>query len=243
MNDDLYGVCAQCGGGLTNGHQCGPVQLSDETKAALRDMFKKSEQPMLPGMTPPTENSRQEAARFNTVLMDPPWLERGGGKIKRGADRHYPLMKAKDMPDLITGTEEWSQVSTEAAHLWMWVTNNFLRDGLWLMDALGFRYITNVAWVKMRNAKLQIGLGQYLRGSHELLLFGRRGSTMKPAKAPPSVIIAERTRHSAKPKESYELIEQVSPGGYLEYFARSGRKGWAAWGNEAPGSGRTGERL
>lgn len=199
---------------------------------------------LIPGMLPPTECSRQEAGtRSRTVLMDPPWLERGGGKIKRGADRHYPLMKTRDMPALITGADEWQQVSLGAAHLWMWVTNNFLKDGLWLMEQLGFRYITNVAWVKMRNGKLQIGLGQYLRGSHELLLFGRRGSTMKPAKAPPSVIIAERGRHSAKPPESYELIEQVSPGGYLEYFARSQRDGWTAWGNEATGSGRTGEQL
>ena len=35
--------------------------------------------------------------KYKTIYADPPWREQGGGKIKRGADRHYPLMKTKDI--------------------------------------------------------------------------------------------------------------------------------------------------
>ena len=89
-----------------------------------------------------------------------------------------------------------------------------------------------MAWVKQHNDKLQIGLGQYMRGSHELCLFGVRGKTMRPEKAPPSVVIAERSKHSSKPAEAFAAIEQVSPGPRLEMFAREPRAGWDVWGNE-----------
>jgi N6-adenosine-specific RNA methylase IME4 len=192
---------------------------------------------------------------FRCIAADPPWNETGGGKIKRGADRHYPLLSTKQIVEVMKGADLWRPA--ESAHLWLWVTNNFLEDGLEVVDALGFRYVSNVAWIKLREnppknfepgadhleatypwahvlarASLQIGLGQYLRGSHELLLFAVRGDFMKPAVAPPSVIFAERGEHSAKPVESYELIEKVSPGPRVEFFARSRRPGWEAFGNE-----------
>lgn len=171
-----------------------------------------------------------EPPRFKTILADPPWLERGGGKCKRGADRHYPLMKRGDIFVAMLGDPLWRPAAS--CHLYLWVTNNFLVDGLWLMGRLGFRYVTNVCWHKMRNGKSQIGLGQYFRGSHELMLFGVKGDFMKPAKARPSVIIAERTKHSQKPEASYELIEASSPSPRIEFFARSLRDGWESMGNE-----------
>ena len=145
--------------------------------------------------------------------------------------------------------------------MFLWTTNNFLKDGLWLMEQLNFRYVTNVCWVKVKedwpealtdmidergsllltpatwaatlSSALRIGLGQYFRGSHELCLFGVRGDCQKPAKALPSVFHAPRGQHSAKPERIYEIVESTSPGPYLELFARqSGRPGWTAWGNE-----------
>lgn len=203
--------------------------------------------------------SEPEPSGFNAAMMDPPWWEKGGGEIERGANRHYPLIKTKDMPKVIIESGMWERVQHDA-HLWMWVTNNFLEDGLWLTKQLGFRYITNSSWVKIRDkplgppddtrhslglgprdtaidaarAGLQIGLGQYMRGAHELLLFAARGNAMVPPsdRRPPGVIIAERTRHSRKPDESYGLIETVSDGPYLEMFARSLRPNWTSWGNE-----------
>lgn len=186
--------------------------------------------------------------RHRTIAMDPPWDEKGGGKIKRGADRHYPTVPTKKMPALIRNSGVWNPAND--AHLWMWVTNNFLVDGIWLMQQLGFRYVTNVVWVKTKNELkrpkvdelivvwiktiFKIGLGQYIRGAHELLLFGTRGKAMMPPKdrLPISVIIAPRGQHSRKPDEQYPLIEAVSPGPRIEFFARRPWPGWNCWGNE-----------
>jgi N6-adenosine-specific RNA methylase IME4 len=99
------------------------------------------------------------------------------------------------------------------------------------MKSLGFRYVTNIVWVKDR-----IGLGQYARGKHELMLFGTRGvkhtSAKKQNNSLSSVIEAKRGIHSQKPEESFEWIESRSHGPYLEMFSRKERDGWTTWGNE-----------
>lgn len=113
----------------------------------------------------------------------------------------------------------------------MWVTNNFLEDGLFIIKALGFRYVTNFVWIKDK-----IGLGQYFRGQHEICLFATRGK--KPTapktddKSLSSVVSAPKTKHSAKPETGYELIQSRSKGHYLELFARAPREDWTVWGNE-----------
>lgn len=171
-------------------------------------------------------------ACYGTTSIDPPWMERGGGKIKRGADRHYQLVPTKQLPRLIMESGAWRPALN--SHLWMWATKNFLPDALWLIEQLGFEYKTSVVWVKMRDGALQIGLGQYTRGAHELLLLGTRGDAMvpKPEDRLPDVIFAPRTKHSVKPQEAYGLIERVSPAQRLEMFARQPRPGWDVWGNE-----------
>lgn len=169
-----------------------------------------------------------EHETFATILMDPPWNEQGGGKIKRGADKHYPLLKTKDIPDVIKGSGKF--LPAKDAHLYMWATNNFLMDALWLMNNLGFDYKTNIVWVKDR-----IGLGQYFRGNHELLLFGTRGRGFEvktETRSLISVVHASREEHSKKPIQFYELIEARSKGPYLEMFARNVRESWDSWGNE-----------
>jgi len=185
-----------------------------------------------------------EEAGYRCVMMDPPWLERGGGKSKRGADRHYELMNRHDILRSIHRTPCWWDTEVNC-HLWLWVTNNHLQEGIWLIDALGFRYVTNLVWVKLKDdrqalmttgstmmelvqANLQRGLGQYTYGTHELLLFSTRGATMKPKpkERVTTVIPAPRTEHSAKPIQAYTWIEQVSPGPRLEMFARQSRTGW-----------------
>jgi N6-adenosine-specific RNA methylase IME4 len=164
---------------------------------------------------------------YKCILIDPPWLERGGGKIKRGADRHYSLLSAPEIVKTVITSGVWSPAAD--AHLYLWVTNNHLEDGLFVMKALGFRYVTNVCWVKR-----SMGLGQYFRGQHELLLFGVRGRL--PSQAKPknvrSIIEEEKTVHSRKPQKAYEVIERVSPGPRLELFARAKRDGWTVWGDD-----------
>lgn len=173
---------------------------------------------------------------YDVVVLDPPWLEQGGGKSKRGADKHYPLVQTACMPELIIKSPKWKP--SRDAHMYMWVTNNFLEDGLWLMDVLGFRYITNVAWVKLQDSEdaamaalgaleagvsaaeamevlLISGIGQYFRGEHELLLFGVRkggsGTVLRTEeKGLGTVLPAARGEHSAKPESSFSLIERRS---------------------------------
>lgn len=168
--------------------------------------------------------------KFKTILLDPPWNERGGGKIKRGADKHYPVMKTPEIICTILQSTHWNEID-ENAHMYLWVTNNFLEDGLFVMKSLGFRYVTNIVWIKDR-----IGLGQYARGKHEILLFGTRGEkhtlVKKDNNSLTSVIEAKRNKHSKKPDESFEWIESRSYGPYLELFSRSKREGWVVWGNE-----------
>lgn len=168
------------------------------------------------------------------MLADPPWPERGGGKVKRGADRHYELMSTSDIISLPVAT-----ICAPDAHCWMWVTNNYLEHGLRAMGAWGFRYVTNVAWGKVKGGKAQIGIGQYLRGSHELLLFGVRGKLPPqhrgkgiPASVYCSLQLHERTKHSRKPDAIYETVEAVSPSPRVELFARATRPGWTSIGND-----------
>lgn len=181
---------------------------------------------------------------FSTLLADPPWLERGSGKIKRGADRHYALLPTEEIPGVIRGSGLWRPA--ENSHFYLFTTNNFLRDALWVMEELEFAYKTNVVWTKRH-----IGIGRYFRGAHELLLFGVRGRGMDPSVVTdrrniPSVVAAEHVRvngkriHSAKPSEIYDLVEARSKGPYVEFFARSHRPNWTAWGAEAPALSSTG---
>jgi len=176
------------------------------------------------------EHRGNTSTLFKTVYMDPPWNESGGAKSPS-----YPLIKTPDMLPTITHCGLWSIAPD--AHCYMWVTNSFLEDGLRLLSRLGFRYVSNLCWVKHR-----IGLGRYFRGQHELCLFGVRGrgvAVVTEARNIPTVLDplntlgAPRTEHSKKPTEFYSLIEARSQGPYLELFARNTRQGWQSWGNDA----------
>jgi N6-adenosine-specific RNA methylase IME4 len=172
---------------------------------------------------------------YRTIYADPPWKEAGGGQCKRGADRHYPLMSTDEIARL--PVREWAAAD---AHLYLWVTNNFLEDGFRVLRAWGFRYVTTITWFKGDDDGLQIGIGQYFRGCTEPCLFGVRGqceyrTTPDGKRAQGRTgFISPRTEHSVKPEEFRAVIERVSHGPYLEMFARRPVEGWDLWGNEAP---------
>lgn len=178
------------------------------------------------------------AGQYQTIMADPPWHEQGGGHTKRGADRHYPLMKTKDIAAL--PVDRWA---AENAHLYLWVTNNFLPDGLEVMRAWGFRYVTKIDWFKSKDdtaadVALQMGIGQYYRGCTESCLFGVRGSLpyrlLENGKRAQGLtgFHAPRTEHSVKPEKMRQMVERVSHGPYLELFARQPSLGWHVWGLE-----------
>ena len=171
--------------------------------------------------------------RYTVIYADPPWPEYGGGKVKRGADKHYSLMSVPAIQGLGPRVQEWAAADS---FCFLWVTNNHLPSGLAVLEAWGFKYITNAVWCKP-----SIGLGHYFRGQHELILLGKRGSppysrrpngSEKGRVVHPSVFHAPKGQHSAKPLSVQDAIETFSPGPYLELFARSSRMGWASVGDE-----------
>ena len=167
--------------------------------------------------------------KYSTIYADPPWPEYGGGKIKRGADRHYSLMSVKDIIAMPVGN-----IAEDNAHLYLWATNNYLEAAFEVMRAWGFKYKTTITW-----GKDKIGLGQYFRGQTEHCLFGVKGNL--PYKIEDdkrqqgtTLILAPRREHSQKPDEMRAQIEKVSYAPRIELFARETFPGWDCWGNEAP---------
>ena len=127
-------------------------------------------------------------ASFTTIYADPPWPEVGAGVKggRRGADRHYPLMSFKEIYAL---GSEVQRVATPNAHLYLWITNRFLSQGLQVMGAWGFEYRTVITWGKDR-----FGLGQYFRGQTEQCLFGIRGMLPCPHQVPEMEVLALRKK-------------------------------------------------
>ena len=129
-----------------------------------------------------------------------------------------------------------SRLAAAQSHLYPWVPNALLQEGLRVMEAWGFTYKTNLVWYKIRKdgGPDGRGVGFYFRNVTERVLFGVRGSmrTLTPGRTQVNLFATRKREHSRKPDEIYDLIEACSPGPYLELFARFHRPGWNQWGNE-----------
>ncbi len=177
-----------------------------------------------------------QGKKFRTILADPPWqFQNRTGKIAPEHHRlnRYPTMELADICALpVEGC------AAETAHLYMWVPNALLPDGLKVMEAWGFAYKSNLVWHKVRKdgGSDGRGVGFYFRNVTEILLFGTRGKnarTEAPGRSQVNMIQTRKREHSRKPDEQYELIEACSPGPFLELFARGERPNWQVWGNQA----------
>lgn len=172
---------------------------------------------------------------FKTILADPPWrFANRTGKVApehRRLDR-YSTLSLEEICALPV-----QEVSATNAHLYLWVPNALLVEGMKVMESWGFRYVSNVVWAKRRKdgGPDGRGVGFYFRNVTELILFGVRGSmrTLPPARSQVNMIETRKREHSRKPDEQYDFIESCSPGPYLEMFARYPQEGWTAWGDEA----------
>lgn len=186
----------------------------------------------------PTLFATPPAKLFRCIVTDPPWAEKGGGKIKRGADRHYGLLSYAKIVDVHRAYfADVGGPDPAGCLLWMWATSNHLVGALAVMADLGFRYVTQLVWVKTTSTgKPHVGLGQRTRQRHEPLLLGVMGKVPIPAPPdrPHSVIEAPRGRHSEKPAVVFDLIERACHGPRLEVFGRAARAGWTVVGNQAP---------
>jgi N6-adenosine-specific RNA methylase IME4 len=125
--------------------------------------------------------------------------------------------------------EPVEQLVMKNAHLHLWTTNAFLREAFDVMHAWGFQYKSCLIWIKP-----QLGMGNYWRVSHEYLLLGIRGSLPFRDHACPSWLPARRTIHSRKPLVFREMVEQVSPGPYLELYGREepANAQWTVYGDQ-----------
>jgi N6-adenosine-specific RNA methylase IME4 len=174
--------------------------------------------------------------RFATIVADPPWqFQNRTGKM---APEHKRLNRYTTL-DLQAIRDIPVQVAAaETAHLYLWVPNALLPEGLAVMEAWGFTYKSNLIWYKIRKdgGPDGRGVGFYFRNVTEMLLFGVRGKnarTLQPGRSQVNIISTRKREHSRKPDEQYRLFEACSRGPRLELFSRGNRKGWACWGNQA----------
>jgi len=179
---------------------------------------------------------KAEGKKFACVLAAPPWqFQNRTGKI---APEHKRLSRYSTMTlQEIIGLPV-KEVVRPTAHLYLWVPNALLLEGLKVMEAWGFTYKTNLVWHKVRKdgGPDGRGVGFYFRNTTELVLFGVRGKnarTLAPGRRQVNVIKTQKREHSRKPDEIYDIVEACSPGPYLELFARGLRQGWTSWGNQA----------
>ena len=174
--------------------------------------------------------------KFRTILADPPWqFQNRTGKVAPEHKRlnRYPTMALDEIKDIPV-----ADISAETCHLYLWVPNALLPEGLEVLKAWGFQYKTNIIWEKVRKDGEPDGrgVGFYFRNVTEVLLFGVKGPdarTLAPARSQVNLIRAQKREHSRKPDEIIDLIERCSSGPYIELFARGERENWVLWGNQA----------
>ena len=178
--------------------------------------------------------AQQPTKRYRTIVADPPWGYRDklGGPHERGAEGHYGTMTMEELYGLPVGA--WGM---DDSHLYLWATNAFLEEGHHLAKVWGFTPRTVLTWVKGRieGGRLvqHIGLGHFYRNTTEHILFCVRGKQDTKYHDTPTAFVAERHAHSEKPAAFYDMVQRMSPGPYLDVFARKQRFGWDTWGDEA----------
>lgn len=174
--------------------------------------------------------------RFSTVLADPPW--RFTNRTGKMAPEHKRLSRYETLTTDQICALPVAVAMAPTAHLYLWVPNALLPDGLQVMAAWGFSYKSNIVWHKLRKdgGSDGRGVGFYFRNVTEILLFGVRGKnarTLKAGRTQVNYFGTRKREHSRKPDEQYDIIEACSPGPYLEMFARGTRPKWTVWGNQA----------
>ncbi len=171
---------------------------------------------------------------FGTILADPPW--RFMNRTGKMAPEHKRLSRYNTMSNEEIMSLPVAYLALPKSHLYLWVPNALILEGLEVMKRWGFVYKTNLVWYKIRKdgGPDGRGVGFYFRNVTELILFGVRGNlrTLSPGRRQVNLFTSQKREHSRKPEELYDVIERCSPGPYLELFARHPRPAWTQWGNE-----------
>lgn len=194
----------------------------------------------LKSLNPELLNGAYPTGGFGTILADPPWqFINKTGKVapEHKRLRRYETMSLSDIRALDVGS-----VAAKQSHLYLWVPNALVLEGLQVMESWGFKYKTNLVWYKVRKdgGPDGRGVGFYFRNVTELVLFGVRGGlrTLQPGRRQVNLFNTRKREHSRKPDELYDVIEECSPGPYLELFARHDRARWIQWGDELPSAAK-----
>lgn len=173
---------------------------------------------------------------YGTILADPPWqFENRTGKM---APEHRRLSRYGTMTlDQILALPVAS-LAASRSHIYLWVPNALLPEGLRVLAAWGFTYKSNIVWHKVRKdgGPDGRGVGFYFRNTTELILFGTRGKdvrTLAAGRRQVNIVKSMKREHSRKPDEVYDIIESCSWGPRLELFARGRRDGWVSWGDQS----------
>ena len=192
------------------------------------------------GCDPATDlRSTVDGRKFACVLADPPWqFINRTGKV---APEHRRLARYGTMQTDAISSLPVADICASTAHLYLWVPNALLPEGLRVMAAWGFQYKSNMIWRKIRKdgGSDGRGVGFYFRNVTEILLFGVRGKnarTLQPGRTQVNYLETRKREHSRKPDEIYPIIEACSPGPRIELFARGVRPDWTVWGNQAEDS-------
>lgn len=180
--------------------------------------------------------SNTRGRKFSTILADPPWqFQNRTGKVAPEHKRlnRYSTMALEEIKKLPV-----ANASADTAHLYLWVPNALLPEGMAVLMAWGFQYKSNLIWHKIRKdgGPDGRGVGFYFRNVTEMVLFGVRGKnarTLAPGRSQVNFLKTQKREHSRKPDEFYNIVESCSPGPYLEMFARGSRPGWSTWGDQA----------
>jgi N6-adenosine-specific RNA methylase IME4 len=178
--------------------------------------------------------------KAGTILADPPW--RFTNRTGKMAPEHKRLSRYGTMNLDEIASLPIAELTSPKCHLYLWVPNALIQEGLKVMQEWGFTYKSNIVWFKTRKdgGPDGRGVGFYFRNVTELVLFGIKGApnrTLPPGRRQTNIIIAPKREHSRKPDELYDIIESCSQGPYLELFARNVRPGWFHWGNEISQNG------
>ena len=162
---------------------------------------------------------------YSTIVADPPWTYEQGGPTTGFAPLRpppYSMMKLEEIRALPVG-----DLAADAAHLYLWTTNRYLRASFALAEWWGFGHSQTLTWCKPPRG---IGPGGAFSNTTEFVLYCRRGSLAYQARVDTTWFQWPRGRHSVKPDPFLDLVEHVSPGPYVELFARAPRLGWDSWG-------------
>jgi len=156
---------------------------------------------------------------YKTLVVDPPWSFR---RKPLSIKPPYGLLDLEAIKRI-----DIRSLAEKDAHLYLWVPNALIREGVEVMECWGFEYKTLFVWVKH-----QIGIGNYFRNATESALFGVRGRLPVLRRNARNWVLADRREHSRKPDEFYRIVESLSPGPRIDYFSREKRDGWDQWGDQ-----------